>query len=312
VKIIANDPQVAGIDLNLGCPQGIARKGNYGAFLLQDLDRVVSILSSMVNSLDIPVSAKVRVYDTDEKTVHMAQAIESTGVSMISIHGRTINEMKQATGSANWDLIRKVKASVSIPVIANGGISSYSDYRRCLEYTKADAIMSAEGMLENPKLFSPEGCAAFHSNYITSQLSTSREYLALAYQHPTARPSQVIRGHLFKMLYRFVNAPRNTDLRSLLADGPYENFPQVVDEIERRVSVSSVAFDPDNAINEGLLTPTTWYNRHLIDGHNLNGLKATKPADDMNNDNNFSIGRRVADLKEKLLEKQKQRKKING
>ena len=74
------------------------------------------------------------------------------------MHGRTKEQNKQLVGTSNWDLIRRIKETVSIPVIANGGIETYEDYQRCLEYTGADAVMSSEGLLENPALFQPGGC----------------------------------------------------------------------------------------------------------------------------------------------------------
>ena len=86
------------VDLNLGCPQKIAKRGNYGAYLLQDQKRVCQVLSAMVKELDCPVTAKIRRLQTDEETIEMAQAIERTGVSLLTLHGRTVESSKLYTG----------------------------------------------------------------------------------------------------------------------------------------------------------------------------------------------------------------------
>ena len=127
-KFVHHD--VAAIDLNLGCPQKIAKKGNYGAYLLPDKALIVKILSTMVQELDCPITAKVRCLSTDAETLDLCKAIEDCGVSMITVHGRTADSNKLFMGPADWDIIRKVKNTLSIPVIANGGISSREDALR--------------------------------------------------------------------------------------------------------------------------------------------------------------------------------------
>jgi tRNA-dihydrouridine synthase len=118
---------VAAIDLNLGCPQKIAKKGNYGAYLLPEKALIVKLLSAMVQNLDCPITAKIRCLSTDEETLELCKAIEDCGVSMITVHGRTVDSNKLFVTPANWDIIRKVKETLSIPVIANGGISCRDD-----------------------------------------------------------------------------------------------------------------------------------------------------------------------------------------
>ena len=128
-------------------------------------------------------------------------------------------------GPADWEIIRKVKEAINIPVIANGGISCYDDARRCLEETGVDGVMSSEALLENPKLFSIEGDKNFHEDYINAQLATAKEYVdILKAQVPPRTLYSVTRGHLFKMLYRFVDAPNNKDLREKLALGNFDEM----------------------------------------------------------------------------------------
>lgn len=73
----------------IGCPQKIAKRGNYGAFLLSDKEKVVNVLNAMVNCLDCPITAKIRVLSTVEETLDLCQAIEKCGVQMLTVHGRT-------------------------------------------------------------------------------------------------------------------------------------------------------------------------------------------------------------------------------
>lgn len=133
---------------------------------------------------------------------------------MLTVHGRTVESSKQYTGPCDWEIITKIKETLAIPVIANGGISCREDALRCLRETGVDGVMSSEALLENPKLFDAEGDRMFRENYIPSQIATVKEYIDILKAHKTPQPLlAVTRSHLFKMLYRFIDAPKNRDLR---------------------------------------------------------------------------------------------------
>jgi hypothetical protein len=154
-----------------------------------------------------------------------------------------------------------VKRAVSIPVIANGGISCRDDAIRCLAETGADGVMSSEALLENPKMFSAEGDEFFRKEYVKAQLQTVDDYLGITLAHKLPRPLfQVVRSHLFKMLYRFMDAPAHIDLRERLATGTLEEMMGVVEEVKRRLAV--VDFDTELAEAQGLINGNTWYMRH--------------------------------------------------
>ena len=151
--------QVDAVDLNLGCPQGIARKGHYGAFLLEERALLRRIVETMSRGLDVPVTCKIRLLPTMESTIETARTLARAGCKLLTIHGRTKEEKKQKVGPCRWHEIRQVIEALrsefpSFPVVANGGIECFADVQRCLDATGADGVMSSEALLENPALFS--------------------------------------------------------------------------------------------------------------------------------------------------------------
>lgn len=264
---VQHQKNVAGIDLNLGCPQKIAKRGNYGAYLLQNQQSLIlDILSNMVNKLDVPVSAKIRILGNDDDTIKFCKQLQNTGISMLTVHGRTVDNSKLFTGPANWDVIKDIKQELDIPIVANGGISCLEDANKCLEYTGVEAIMSSEALLENPKLFNYDGDASFRKNYITTQLQTVSEYLRLVEAFRSPSPFyQVVRSHLFRLLFRFVDAPKNKDLRQILAKGRLPEMYEVINTIYERMQ--TVDMDVECAIEAGLLSKTSWYMRHRCESN---------------------------------------------
>ena len=87
----------------------------------------------MVNEINLPITAKIRIFDDDQTTINFCLDLERIGISMLTVHGRTVHANKLYVGSSNWEVIREIKSRLNIPVIANGGVSCYSDAIRCLE-----------------------------------------------------------------------------------------------------------------------------------------------------------------------------------
>ena len=101
VQFCANDPDTLlkaaeyvqdhcdAVDINLGCPQGIAKKGNYGSFLLEKTELIVSMVTILKKNLKVPVTCKIRCLPTEEATLRLAREIEKAGASLLTVHGRT-------------------------------------------------------------------------------------------------------------------------------------------------------------------------------------------------------------------------------
>lgn len=167
VQFCANDPahllgaaQLAApycdaIDLNLGCPQGIARKGHYGAFLQEDQELVYRLINTLHENLPVPVTAKIRILETREATLAYARNVLAAGASIITVHGRRREQKSHLTGTADWSCIRYLRDNLppETVIFANGNVLRRGDLERCLAATGADGVMSAEGNLSDPAIF---------------------------------------------------------------------------------------------------------------------------------------------------------------
>ena len=160
-------PYCDAVDLNLGCPQGIARSGNYGAFLQEDWPTIHKLINKLHRELPIPVTAKMRILETKEKTLEYAKMILSAGASILTVHGRRREQKGHNMGVADWAMIRYLRDNLPLETVifANGNILNRNDIQPCLEATGADGIMSAEGNLSDPTIFAKPPTALDNREY---------------------------------------------------------------------------------------------------------------------------------------------------
>ncbi len=141
------------IDINMGCPVGKIVKSGDGSALMRSPELAFKIIESVARAVDVPVTVKFRKgFDGGSvNAVEFAMAAQEAGAAAIAVHGRTRAQMY--AGKADWDIIRDVKAAVSIPVIANGDIFTAEDAVHILRYTGCELAMVGRGAFGNPWLF---------------------------------------------------------------------------------------------------------------------------------------------------------------
>lgn len=168
VQIFGNDPDYMGeaaaildslnrfkvMDINMGCPAPKIVKNKEGSALMRDPETASKIIKAVKNNTKLPVTVKIRKgWDENNiNAVEFAKMIEDSGADLVTIHGRTREQYY--AGNADWDIIKKVKESVKIPVIGNGDVFSVEDGIKILEYTGVDGVMIGRGAQGNPFIFS--------------------------------------------------------------------------------------------------------------------------------------------------------------
>ncbi|MEW6998716.1 tRNA dihydrouridine synthase DusB [Colwelliaceae bacterium BS250] len=141
------------IDINMGCPAKKVNKKLAGSALLKEPSQVELIVKSVVESVNIPVTLKIRTgwCENTRNGIEIAKIAEANGIQALAVHGRTRNDFYK--GNAEYDTIKAIKNAVSIPVIANGDITSAEKAEQVLSYTNADAVMIGRAAQGRPWIF---------------------------------------------------------------------------------------------------------------------------------------------------------------
>lgn len=170
------------IDINMGCPvPKVAIKSQAGSALLKDPNKIYEIVSNVVKNISTPITVKIRSgWDNEHiNAEQVAKKIEEAGASAIAIHARTRSQ--GYSGKADWNIIKKVKENVRIPVIGNGDINTIYDAKRMLEETKCDAVMIGRATLGNPWFI--KQCVEYIENDNTIDNPTDIEKINMIIRH---------------------------------------------------------------------------------------------------------------------------------
>lgn len=181
-KIVEQEMKPDIIDINMGCPvPKVAIKNQAGSALLKNPDKIYEIVKAVVNAVSVPVTVKIRSgWDASSiNAVEVAQMIEKAGASAITVHARTRSQ--GYSGIADWNIIKKVKETVKIPVIGNGDIKSCYDAKRMLDETNCDAVMIGRGVLGNPWLI--KDCVDYLEKGIEFKEVSNKEKLKMLLKH---------------------------------------------------------------------------------------------------------------------------------
>lgn len=151
IEIIENTyPKIKGFNINAGCPSYVTMKIGAGSALMSDLDNLLEIIKKCKESTSLPVSVKSRIFSDEKRTIDFYKEMENFSDYVI-VHGRTVKQ--GYSGKANWEMIKKIKQNLSIPVIGNGDVQNRKEAEKRIKDGYCDGVMIGRAALRNPKIF---------------------------------------------------------------------------------------------------------------------------------------------------------------
>lgn len=229
------------IDINMGCPvPKVALRAQAGSALLKDPNKVYEIVSSVVKAVHMPVTVKIRSgWDNAHiNAVEIAKKCEEAGASAITVHGRT--RAQGYSGHADWQIIKKVKENVRIPVIGNGDVTSCYLAKEMLEETNCDAVMIGRGVLGNPWLIKEcidyliEGKEPEEVSFLEKTKMMRKHYELLKEDKGEKIANLEIRSHI---IWYLKGMPNNKEIKNKICSSKSaEEIFQIIDEYEKDVT----------------------------------------------------------------------------
>ena len=200
-QIFGNDPEIMAkgaqlaleisgcdfIDINMGCPMPKIANSGDGCGLMRTPELAGEIVKAVVAAVDVPVTIKCRL-GWDKGSINVldfTKRMEDNGASMVTVHGRTRSMLY--SGTADWDMIAKVKAQLAVPVIANGDIVDGATAVKCKNWTKADGIMIGRATFGNPWIFAEAQAAltgeeSYQRPVLSGRVDTAVRQFQMAYE----------------------------------------------------------------------------------------------------------------------------------
>lgn len=234
IPVVEKEADYDFLDFNVGCPVPKVMKQHAGSYWLNRLDELYSLLEKMVQISSKPVIVKVRIgFDDILDMPEIARRIERCGVKAIAVHGRTRKE--GFAGPVHYDVIRTIKESVSIPVLANGSIDE-TNFLQVLDETKADAVLLGQRAIGYPKVFKDmidiEEGRNPEANTIHSQIACLRRHLEKIFRSKNEKAaSDIMRGISVRYFKGFDNT-KALRLRLVSCHSKAE-YLSVLDDFER-------------------------------------------------------------------------------
>ncbi|RZF34686.1 hypothetical protein LSTR_LSTR002768 [Laodelphax striatellus] len=268
-KLVVND--VAGIDVNMGCPKEFSVKGGMGSALLSKPDIAEDIMRTLVENLPCTVTCKVRIFPDIESSLQFCQRMADCGIDAIAIHGRRKEERPQ--NENHNDFIRILAIGLTIPVIANGGslvIDSYEDLDSFREETGSSSVMIARAAQWNCSIFRKSG------KLPVDEVITAYLKYCVDYDNPTSNCKYCVQN----MLREFQHSPKGMafleshtleDICSLWDLGEYCKMKQ--SEYRNRGILCRREAMPEgvkrNLAEEGVVEMKCAFLRHLFQNNDL-------------------------------------------